>query len=102
MSEKALELVRNWKHLPGKHPQKSHAGGRGGGSSGGSSEHKKGVSSFSKANKAKVNEMITSLTADGIWSDETSLTYLRSIREGQITESDAIEYYNDWKKGTTA
>jgi len=36
MSEKALELVRQLKHLPGKHPQKSHAGGRGGGSSGGS------------------------------------------------------------------
>ena len=33
MSEKALELVRQLKHLPGKHPQKSHAGGRGGGSS---------------------------------------------------------------------
>ena len=29
MSERALELVRALKHLPGKHPQKSHAGGRG-------------------------------------------------------------------------
>ena len=30
MSERALELIRQLKHLPGKHPQKSHAGGRGG------------------------------------------------------------------------
>ena len=29
MSERALELIRALKHLPGKHPQKSHAGGRG-------------------------------------------------------------------------
>ena len=30
MSEKALELVRQLKHLPGKHPQKLHGGGSGG------------------------------------------------------------------------
>jgi len=32
-SKEALNLVRQLKHLPGKHPQKSHAGGRGSGSS---------------------------------------------------------------------
>jgi len=31
-SKEALELVKQLKHLPGKHPQKSHAGGRGGSS----------------------------------------------------------------------
>ena len=40
-SKEALDLVKQLKHLPGKHPQKSHAGGRGGGSSGGSSGKKK-------------------------------------------------------------
>ena len=35
MSERALELIRQLKHLPGKHPQKSHGGNRG--SSGGGS-----------------------------------------------------------------
>ena len=34
MSKRALNLVRQLKHLPGQHPQKSHAGSRGGGSSG--------------------------------------------------------------------
>ena len=31
MSQKALNLIRQLKHLPGQHPQKSHGGGRGSG-----------------------------------------------------------------------
>ena len=70
MSEKALELVRQLKHLPGKHPQKSHGGGRGSGSSGGSGGGGYGATQYQKLEDSTL-EGIKRAIDDGDAQDAT-------------------------------